>query len=615
AYAKTYPIEHLAFVYAGADTIRIIAGIPDKNNTILFLDGLDEDHDARHELSVTLDRLSRLMREFKKIIVSSRIQFFTDQIEEWTGLGGNLKLEQVHLSTFSRKEAEYYLKKKFAGQKDLLAKATLIFNASSNFFCRPLLLSWFDLLLYNDKAQYHYLFEVFETIVHEWTKREAAIVEPDNFQGKHYPAKLLEFSKKLTLFMYKQQKGILAADEFETIITLGKNLGINQRDAQSRSFLTRNRQEDSWAFSHKSFFDYFLAILLFEQEIREENFEFTEYPESERFFNEMCWKKCAGQDNPPLENGVLIDLGNDVQMQRLKPNSKISAIPNRALRAWMTRIPSDKWDAYPQKAGLITCWENFIAFLKPLLQEKSAQTHYIFQDYCDYEKAINGEYVENIRTRFYLHCFLAEFVYWKYNTFINHVQTEMGNESNEEFLKKYLKDYDFNHSFQDNLPGPIKGLDLLDIFIFSLSQNEDLRRFVTKLHLSNLNITDSEPLHPVFELPQLRSLDLSNNHFENVECLYPMLQLPQLRILDLSNNQIKNIESLRPVLELQGLKELYLYNNPLDPKLVGTDRSFNCLNLLRSNLPPIMVLVEGGVFKMGRPYSKKNKKLTKQRKQ
>lgn len=586
--AKKYPSEHLAFVYAGADTLKIIGGISDKKNTILFLDGFDEDNDARCDLNVTLARLSGLLRNFKKVIVSSRVQFFLTQNEGWKGLGGNLKLEQVYLLAFSQKEAEAYLHNKFAKQPDLLSKSILIFNSSPNFFCRPLVLTWFELLLMNEKTQYNYLFEVYETIIYEWSEREARVVESDIYQAKQYPSKLIEFSKKLTLHLYRQQMAILMIDELETIAALAKNLGIIQIDARSRSFLTRNHEDDSWTFSHKSFFDYFLALLIFEQDIREENFVFANYPETERFFNEMCWKKYAEFDKQPHIKDIPVDLSNDMQMQHFLQDQhlslKIKAIvtPNHALRALITKSIKDVGNItnqYTKRIEPNTCWENFITFLESFLPEKLIQDHYIFQDYEVYKKIINNNHDESIEGRHYLLCFLAEYIYWKHNAFSKCIQVGLEIASKEKYFIKYLSNYNFSLSFEDNLPRCLKGYDISELFKFAILNNKELKLSIKHLDLSGCDIKDIDEMHNVFELPELH-------------------------ILDLSNNNITDINLLRPVLELPELQELYLCGNPIDTKLVGTDRTFNCLDILRDKVlfPPSMVFVKGGTFIMGKPY-------------
>ncbi len=606
AFAKTYPSVHLAFVYGRSDMLQIIAGIPDKQHTVLFLDGFDENKEARHNLGTTIARLSALLRDFKKVIVSSRVQFFTDQTEEWKGLGSNRKFAQVYLSAFSRKETEAYLQKKFSGQADLLAKATQIFHASPDFFCRPLLLSWFDLLLYSKKAHYAYLFEVYETIVHEWAEHEADITEPDNFQGKRYPDRLLEFSKKLTLHLYLQHKELLKTDEFETIAAIAQKLGITQIDAQSRSFLTRNREDDSWLFSHKAFFDYFLAVLLCDQDIREEDFAFEEHPETTHFFNEMCWKKYGGKEKPPREKETLIDLGNIAQVQNFFPDTTISSMPNRAIRAMLTRVSTAEWAAFPQvETTPSPYWKDIIAFLKSLQPKQDTVIHYVFQDYQAFEKAIKNEGIDDLQTQSYGYTFLAEYVHWKHSGFRKHNALALNSAAKESSFKIHFAGYDFSRSFKNNLPECLKIFDVGDLFDHALSYNRELQQFVRQrpnTDFSTLGISNLTFLRYIDY--EEEALDLSGNL---IAVPHPALErFVELRSLDLSGNGIASAEVLRPVLELPELQTLYISNNPVDAVIAETDRRGNCLLPLREKVltKPNMVFVEGGIFEMGQPDKK-----------
>ncbi|MBK7408444.1 MAG: hypothetical protein IPJ40_10505, partial [Saprospirales bacterium] len=100
----------LAFVYAGEDTAARIEAVPDKGNTVLSLDALDEDPLAWQDLDRCLDRLSA-PGFFRKVFISSRVQFFGNREEEWQHLKGRIDLSIVELREFQESQARTYLER------------------------------------------------------------------------------------------------------------------------------------------------------------------------------------------------------------------------------------------------------------------------------------------------------------------------------------------------------------------------------------------------------------------------------------------------------------------------------------------------------------------------
>jgi hypothetical protein len=301
--AKKYSFNQLAFVYCGENTDEEIANIPNKHNTILFLDGLDEDDKARKNLKLRLDILSDLLMNFDKVVVSCRTQFFEDTEAEWNQINKNLETYCVELKNFEEYEALSYVNKKYKRDRKKRTEATHFLKRNSSFFCRPLLLMYIDSFVSdpdNKLRSYTYLYQIYETIIVKWSIRNKKSVTNQK-QKITYDELVIRFSKQLAIYLYEQEtkgKEIDIQNEF-----LENQTEIeNKIDAQSRSFLARTRQKekndvDSWHFSHQSFYDYFLALLLFEQQIREENpidgkpNIIFEKEQVSSFYNEMLWHK------------------------------------------------------------------------------------------------------------------------------------------------------------------------------------------------------------------------------------------------------------------------------------------------------------------------------------
>ena len=585
--ARQLPGQHLAFVYAGPDTLAAVRAIPDKSRTILFLDALDEDHLARNDLSAALKALQEPLRDFYRVFISCRVQFFREKKEELDSLGGN-KVQEVELLAFKHGEAKTYLERKFAGRPDDLARALTLFEGSGDFFYRPLLLSWFDLLLTRQQP-FHYLFEVYEAIVEEWAQREALVVEPDNPQGKNYPAQLVAFSKKLALHLLREHREELQAQE-DSIAALADSLGIPERIARSRSFLTRHRDTDHWAFSHRSFFDYFLARLLFDQDLREEDFPFGQYPGAARFYDEMCWKHYAGREKP----GDLPALDDDARLAEQFPGIPFAIVPHRAFRAWLTRIPAEQWARYAAEQHDRPPYRtDLVAFAQQHLPAEQTRPHYLFQQYETYLNALAGRTVAIGEADHHLLFFLSEHVHSKHRAWVPH----RGKENNPAFARQFGA-YDPSRSFKNNLPTCLAEFDIGAMFHLILDCNPALRRYVQERPFHDYSRLDLEFTAFLRHLdPEEEQLDLSHNR---LDALHPSIsRFVELRRLDLSHNPIAGDEALRPVAELPELRELFL-DGP--PAASGGDASGQyTLRALRDRVlfPPTLIEIKGGEFVMG----------------
>jgi formylglycine-generating enzyme required for sulfatase activity len=452
------------------------------------------------------------------------------------------------------------------------------------------LLSWFHLLLYNEKEQYNYLYEVFEVITETlWAQREI-----QKTGDALFGIALIDFSKKLTLHLYNAQKDKFDKEEKAKINQIAKDLNLNERIAQSRTFLTRNDDDHSWAFSHKSFFDYFLAVLLIETPILEHGFDFEKYPDTASFYNQMCWKKYAEKDTQPVDkNKIPIDLGNDLQMYK-HVNSFIVNFPLLAVRAMLTSLNEQAWKEYGLLCKHSPYWEKMIGYLKTYMIGKFGQSHFIFNQHTDYDNILKGAYIEDIDSRFFLYSFICESVFEKHSALTSSMYYLIP------FRKNY-PDYKVEQSFKENLPLCLQKFDIGDMFDHAITRNKLVHDFPRDIE-NNLNFARLDLKNTNFLRiynKKATTLTFSNNRIQEIT---PWISnFIELRTLDLSYNQISDLESLRAVIELPELQELYLFGNPLDEKFTGTDADFNSLRVVRDEIlkMPSMIRIEGGVFEMG----------------
>ena len=102
--------------------LEIIRKVEDKPNSILLLDGFDEDDHAINNYSERLKTICDETELFYKVIITCRTQFFSDSKAEpkHTGKikhGGNKGVEfmKYYISPFNESEIDLYLKKKYHG--------------------------------------------------------------------------------------------------------------------------------------------------------------------------------------------------------------------------------------------------------------------------------------------------------------------------------------------------------------------------------------------------------------------------------------------------------------------------------------------------------------------
>ena len=279
-FAKKYNIRLLPLGDNRVD--EFIAKIEDsyKINTILLLDGLDDDPKAWDNHEKRLIDLMQQTRLFREVIITCRTQFFASATHEpyETGVrkfdtegSGQYTFRKIYLSPFDDKDIELYLDKKygrlalFNRKRKTLAKA--ITKKSPNLMVRPMLLSYIDDLVlsadngdHSTPVKYNYLHDIYEVLINKWILREARKVQAENRQ--EFIDNLYLFSNQVALRIIQNKRTdnglfIKASD----ILPLAQSFEINldELELKGRSLLNRNA-EGKFKFAHKSIFEYFMAV-------------------------------------------------------------------------------------------------------------------------------------------------------------------------------------------------------------------------------------------------------------------------------------------------------------------------------------------------------------------
>ncbi len=259
---KTLPFE-IKLVSLARKEFANYLRVENPNKTILILDALDENADASNDISSFMQKLEDLIQDFRFVILTSRTQFFPTEEDEpkktnILNLGkdkGNYIYHKMYISPFSEEDVQDFLRKKYK-QRKKRKKAKKIVDRCSSLATRPLLLSHIDDLL-NSNLTYNTLSSIYETLIDVWIKREVRFNKGGNDPELY--EKLYEFSINfaLELFINKEQSTNMRMPKDSYKIFIEKN-GYTDYDFSGRSLINRDAN-GTMKFSHKTFYEYFLA--------------------------------------------------------------------------------------------------------------------------------------------------------------------------------------------------------------------------------------------------------------------------------------------------------------------------------------------------------------------
>lgn len=259
---KTLPFEIKLVSLARREFANYLK-VEKPNKTILILDALDENADASNDISSFMQKLENLIQDFRFVILTSRTQFFPTEEDEpkktsILNLGkdkGNYIYHKMYISPFSEEDVQEFLRKKYKQLKKR-KKAKNIVDRCSSLATRPLLLSHIDDLL-NSNLTYDTLSSIYETLIDVWIKREVRFSKGGD--NSELYEKLYEFSINFALELFRNREQStnmrMPKDSYKNFID--KN-GYTDYDFSGRSLINRDAN-GTMKFSHKTFYEYFLA--------------------------------------------------------------------------------------------------------------------------------------------------------------------------------------------------------------------------------------------------------------------------------------------------------------------------------------------------------------------
>lgn len=259
-----FPLKKSEIVFSYIEQIK------EKEKTILLLDAFDEAFEANQDADAFLHTIENNTQYFAKIIITSRNNFFDtdDSVPNTLRINRVLKLkkekyERYFIAPFSLFDVILYIFKKYKWHLIKQIKAFRIIRRCQEIMCRPVVLSYIELLIKNEK-QYTNIFYIYDSIVSNWIQREAYFVwelginEDDKIENL---IKMLYcLINDITIYMYNHYP--IQGDYYISISELRKfrNAKYLEKLHGKRDRSLFNRTNDKLFFAHKSILEFMLSV-------------------------------------------------------------------------------------------------------------------------------------------------------------------------------------------------------------------------------------------------------------------------------------------------------------------------------------------------------------------
>jgi len=525
--SKSFNIK--LFPLGNPNILEEIKKIPETSydKTVLLLDALDEDNIAIKDYQARLREILEVTQNFREIVITCRTQFFPTEEEEPKETGvlsfqNNNKeyiFRKLYISPFDKQDIKKYLGKRYSFfHWKKRKKAQKIVEQSPNLMVRPMLLSYIDDLIQDDR-HYKYAYEIYEELIKRWIEREVGRRNPDTQDT--YREALYLFSQGVAIDIYQKRKRrnglVIFADE---VISFAKEYHINLNDLElkSRSLLNRNAKGE-YKFSHKSILEYFLALEVFQNPLFESQMEYETLPQVKSFLEEMYFAKAKylkGQFK--YEKDSQSKSFEEITSQDL---GKIKYISLRKLS--LDNLYVLRGFTHLERLQL-----SNIQLTKERLMELLHHNHLnLSRKYL-----MDVKPIENLVN-------------------LTHVDLAFNQLRNTKALESLYKVETLNLSTNklesvDSLGAlyNLKSLDLSDNRLKEVNALGDL----LNLESLDLSYNDIRNINFLKDLKRLKSLNLSNNNVEDIEVLQSLKGLQSLNLAhnDISENQLSFLQTSLP---------------------------------------------------------------------
>lgn len=279
-----------------AETLNTIKEIENPAQSILLLDGLNEDALAIQNYEKRLREIMEATKYYKKVVITCRGYFFSSEHElpfrsflaknqeEWEAE----KLCCFSLTHFDLDQIQRYIKKKYSLWDYKKRRSALhMVEQTPHLMRQPLLLSYAETLLEAKKGYYKYSYQIYEDLIFTWIERAGSVKEVS--EQETFRDQVFQLMKNMALRLYQKHKlgEVPFLEESETIgLVYQHRLHPQDLYADSRSVISFH-PDLGYRFSHSSIMEYFIAREAYENLAFLKDLSFAGVDQALKFLQEM----------------------------------------------------------------------------------------------------------------------------------------------------------------------------------------------------------------------------------------------------------------------------------------------------------------------------------------
>jgi len=244
-----------------------IEKIEQKDKCILLLDALDENSEAKDPTKYAqfMHKIEGYCDAFARVVITCRPQFFHDEQSEpgptrvrWNGKW--LEFKKIYLAPFNDNQVQQFLDEKitFRFNDKLRQKAEDIVKKQPLIAIRPLVLTFIEDIARSDREVNNTL-DVFDIIIEKWINRDVENISPEDIDKR--TDQWWDTLSTVANYMYSRQSLNISFQELKDLVNNSNLTKEDKPHFTQRAMLTRSGNE--YHFSHKSFYEYFMAYRFF----------------------------------------------------------------------------------------------------------------------------------------------------------------------------------------------------------------------------------------------------------------------------------------------------------------------------------------------------------------
>ncbi len=271
--------HHCLLLRLDENTLEYMAAVDNKSETILLLDALNEDHQARERLHGRLSQLLRAGAKFRRVIITCRTHFFPEVESDSSGRvrlrdlsGYNCPI--LYLSPFNARQERTLIRnkisrntKKYIGFQGFGAsrrreQATLLLAKMRKMRMRPILLGHIETLLEINQQRNWNAYTVYEALVQQELDRQLLRLKDDGCVCMPKRVELFHAFVRLARWMEEKQRIEIAEKDLWELFCEDANVCWLEKFKPDHFSLLNKTSKQVFRFSHSTFQEFLLAYAL-----------------------------------------------------------------------------------------------------------------------------------------------------------------------------------------------------------------------------------------------------------------------------------------------------------------------------------------------------------------